>query len=98
MVDQPDSERLSEEETRAWERAQKTWQVWEWDTVLGKVSWTGEDIFVRGPHADRLQDILDSMGRGMTQKELWDSLPLRLTGHIFLVVPEPFDGTMKSQT
>lgn len=83
----------SEEAWREWARRRPSWDVWEWDVFLGRVGWTGEDLLVYGPYAGRLNRILDSMGRGMTRKELWGLLPDRLTGHIFLSAPPPFGGT-----
>jgi hypothetical protein len=69
-------------------KAQKKWAIWRYDKELGTVEWAGGMIHTQGVRRDLLDKLLISMGEGMSQEELFRSLPDRLTGHIYVEFPE----------
>jgi hypothetical protein len=69
-------------------KAQEKWAIWRYDEQIGTVEWSGGMIHTQGARHDLIVNLLASMGEGMSQEELFRSLPRRLTGHIYVEFPE----------
>jgi hypothetical protein len=67
--------------------AQDQWEVWDGDVRWGTVVWDGRRIRSGGPKTFAIDALLGSMRRGLTEEELFRSLPFRLTGRVSLRFP-----------
>ena len=59
-------------------------QIWDRRKMVAEIDLVDGELRVENVDGNWVRGLLEEMRQGMTDQELWDSLPARLTGHIWI--------------